>query len=483
MSKNFKTFQHENTAMKAGAQIALSLLVALLVGAILFYKERMLFIDAPHVLFRVVNDGRFHIEEQRYGSFITQLFPLLSAKLHMPFKALVVLYSCSFYLFYLAIVLLLVYKYRNYSLAILFGLYLTIFVSDTFYWPNNEVHQGMAWLMLAFALNYFVALKNRPLLVAVFLFALFFALAVWTHPLVMLVAIYLWFFFWLDKAHWPYSRIQSIIFTGILLLLSFLKYYQGAHHGYDSTKIEMVTHFDIHKLTGILASPQLHYFVKGCIINYWLFVLLFVAGLTVLLKERKYLLFTWTLLCASGYLVLICLTFWDITSNRFYIESEYMPLSIIGCAPFVYYVLPRLGRWQVITIMLLIFVTRLYYIYNSAPLFTGRVVQIEKIQTKMKEKNLAKIIIPGPVKEADDVLIMNWGAPVESIVFSKLNSETPQRTFIFIDQGQSGIAAKVGKDTLLGCWEKRPVSQLNSYYFRVDTTTAYQVINYSALMQ
>ncbi len=57
---------------------------ALLLLSLVFYRERMLFIDAPHILFRISNNGALQITEHRYGSFITQLFPLAGSWLHLP---------------------------------------------------------------------------------------------------------------------------------------------------------------------------------------------------------------------------------------------------------------------------------------------------------------------------------------------------------------------------------------------------------------
>jgi len=483
MSGRDQPILRENNPLKAAALVIPVLLFFLLAGAVIYYKQRMLFIDAPHVFFRIVNDGHLHIEENRIGSFITQMVPLLGSKLHLPFRLLLVLYSASFYLFYLMVVLLLVFIYRNYGLAILFGLYLTLFVSDTYYWPNNEVHQGIAWLMLAFAINFFTASKNRPLIFTVPLFAASFYLAIWTHPLVMAAAVYLWFFYWIDKTYWPYTRVVSFVYTGILLVLAWLKYYQGTHSGYDSSKIEVVTHFHPAKISAVFTSPQFHFFIKNCISDYWLFVLLFIAGLIGLIKEKKYLLLLWTIAFATAYLLLVCITFWGLDSGRFYIESEYTPLSIICCAPLVYYVLPKLNKKTAVIAVILICCIRLGYIYHASIPFTNRVTILDNMLNKMKEKNLAKLIIPEPVPGLDSALVMNWGAPVESIFLSKLKGDVPQRTFIFLSSETLHTVANVGKDTLLACWERRTVKNTNTYYFRVDTASGYQVMSYSSLIE
>ncbi len=458
-----------------------ALIAILLAGAVLFYKERMLFIDAPHILFRIINDGRLHIEEFRIGSFITQMFPLFCSKLHLPFKLLVVLYSASFYLFYLSAAALLVYKFRNYALAILYGLYLTLLVSDTYYWPNNEVHQGVAWLMLAFASSFYFSPRNK--LVVILSFTVLFGLAIWTHPLVMFVAIYLWFFMLLSMSFYPFSKWQAFILTIILLTLSFLKFYQGSRHGYDNSKIEVVTHFDLQNIKDVLTSPMLRSFLKSCITDYWIFTLLFVAGLAALVRSRKYLLLAFTVGYAAGYLLLVCIVFRDVAPNLFYIESEYMPLTFICCAPFVYFLLPTLKTRLGLTIILLIFAVRIGYIYAASGTFTSRVEMVAAVNEKMKEKGLSKVIIPEPVPEINNALLTNWGAPVESIIFSKLKEEEPQRTFIFLDPGLLPGVRNMGRDTLLGCWQKWPTSQVNTYYFQPDTGAAYVVMNYADLMK
>ncbi len=483
MHNKINSSHDENSTLKAAAVAILALIAVLLGLSVLFYKERMLFIDAPHILFSIINDGVLQITEHRYGSFITQIVPLLGAKLHLPLRVLMVMYSASFFLFFLTVAFLLVYKFRNYGLAILFGLYLTLFAGDTFYWPNNEVHQGIGWLFLALAVSFYMARKKMPFLPSLLLFVCSFYLAIWTHPLVMLVAVYLWFFYWLDKKAWPYSKVQSYIYTGILLALSYWKFYQGQHHGYDSCKIEVVTQFNPGQFKTIFSSPQFRFFVKGCFTNYWLFVTVFITGLFGLMKEKKYLLLIYTLLFAAGYCMLLFITFRDINTNRFYLESEYMPLSIICSAPFVYYVLPKLN-WKVsVALIVLTCFIRLAYICSAVTPFTGRLALMEKISAKMKEKNLTKVIITNSEKDVNDILIMNWGAPVESIIMSQLKGEMPQRTFIFLNADEIKAMPVSSNDTLIGCWKLWPKNKINNHYFRMDTCAQYQVVDYGKLME
>ena len=108
---------------------------------------------------------------------------------------------------------------------------------------------------------------------------------------------------------------------------------------------------------------------------------------------------------------------------------------------------------------------------------------MDKMINKMKEKNITKVFIPEPQPFADSALIMNWGAPVESIFLSKLKGDVPQRTFVFVAPELFPYTLNAGKDTLLSCWEKRTVKNMNTHYFRFDTSSVYHVMGYADLMK
>jgi hypothetical protein len=102
----------------------------LLIGSVVFYKERMLFIDPGWVVFNILNKSSVLIAEYRYGALATQVVPLIAGWLQLPLSVILMLYSASFYVFYLVVVLLLVLRYRQWGFALLLGLYFSLFVSD-----------------------------------------------------------------------------------------------------------------------------------------------------------------------------------------------------------------------------------------------------------------------------------------------------------------------------------------------------------------
>ncbi len=483
MTGQKQSFLSDIKTLKAEARVALVVLIVLLLLSLFFYKERMLFIDAPHNLFLIINDGWFHIEEHRYGSFISQLLPLVASKIHLPAKWVIILYSASFNLFYLGVGLLLYFRFRNYKLLILFALYLTLFTSATFYWPNNEVHQGMGWLFLAMASSIWFAERKYNAILSLLFFTCSFFLAVWTHPLILLAAVFLWFYYWMNRVEWPLTRIQSVIYSIILVSLALWKFYFGMHHGYDSSKIETITRFHPKLILTVFRAPQLYIFLHQILFNYWYLPILFIVGIAGLLRKRKYLLASFSVGFALCYLLLVCITFYDGNSPVFYIESEYMPLAVICCLPFVDTVLPYLNGRTGVLFLLIIFSTRILYIAQASGPFTNRVVILENLNIAMKKKNLTKAIVSDQPPGIDTALIMNWGLQVESIMLSAIHNETPFRTAVFLNKEQLLSFNTASKDTLLGCWEKRPYSKLNTSYFLLDTTSAYIHIEYNKLME
>src|SRR6185369_763769 len=165
--------------------LILGLFSILFLGSLYFSLERVLYSDSSFILFRISNLGSLQPQEYRYGSFITQGFPLIASKLHLPINWIILIYSASFNLFYLIVAAILVLKLKEYALAILMSFYFSLFVSDSYYWMNNEVHQGMAWMFLLFGVTIFFFKKNTALFLSLPIFSILAFLSIYTHPLVI----------------------------------------------------------------------------------------------------------------------------------------------------------------------------------------------------------------------------------------------------------------------------------------------------------
>jgi hypothetical protein len=456
-------------------RLVASVFFLLLVGAAVFALERVLFADASFILFRIVNSGSLQIQEQRYGSFITQCVPLFASLLGLPLKTIAVLYSLSFQLFYLAVALMLLYRFREKELAVLMSFYFLLFVSDTWFWMNNEVHQGIAWMFLLFGVSSAMRKKKTHSVQQTIIFTLLAFLALYTHPLLVFPTSYLWLFL-SSRNNWVYTRKQTIFFSAILLLIAASKLYwsNSAASHYDAEKLQGIKDLSFTAAINALHSPLAIEIVRRTITQYWIVPLLFLSGVIVLAVKKVWGLLLLIISYVLIYLVAICLIFTEFTP--FYTESELMPATIFLAAPFVYFILPRVNGRVELVLLSAIFLFRIGAITAAAPKWLTRKEWLFNTLEAMREQSITKAVIR-ETEASKKLLLLTWGTPTESLLASALQGENPQRTFV-VDQAENfSQRMPPDKRTMIGSFEAIPFSALNPYYFRLDTTTGYKVPN------
>ncbi len=150
----------EQLVLKRISKIALAAMTALLVIAIIFYKERVLFADTAYYAFNNLNYKPYFNPTNRYGAFITTIVPYLGRLLHLSLKTILFCYAISFNLFFLSVNILLVYRFKQYGLAVLMAVYYFLFVSDSSFLLCAEIHEAIAWMFLFFAISFFLICAN-----------------------------------------------------------------------------------------------------------------------------------------------------------------------------------------------------------------------------------------------------------------------------------------------------------------------------------
>lgn len=448
------------------------LFLVMLVAAICFRYERVLFCDASYILFRIVNLDSLQIQEHRYGSFVTQMFPLFGARLGLSLAAIVTLYSASFPMFYLAVAALLVFRFRAYGLALLMSFYFLLYVSDSWFWTNNEVHQGIAWMFLFLAV--FKMMQDRFVTywmrVPVFLILSF--LAVYSHLLVFFPILFLWIFFLLEKEI-RMSKKEMLLYSTLLfgLILSKFLLSTSSQSYYDVDKLHATTHLSFARIGEAIVSPTAKEILKRSLWNYWLVPVLFFTGIHSAYRAKK----IWPILLTTAfsllYFLAVCLTFPNFLA--FYTETEWMALSIIATTPFVYYTLPSLQRKKAFALIAVIYLVRLTYIGFSSPKFIERKEWILTNLQQMESKKITKGIIYEN-EEISKTLLMHWGVPTESLIASAISGSEPQASFVVGTPENIRQRLPGDKQSIIGPFETWNTVQLNKRYFRIDTTTMYR---------
>ncbi|HTN16222.1 MAG TPA: hypothetical protein VL092_00970 [Chitinophagaceae bacterium] len=475
--------QASDNNLKTAAKIALAPLLILLVGALIFYKERMI-IDGAFIVFEIINKGELQIQVERYGSFITQLFPLIAAKCHLPLQAVLMCYSASFTIFPL-ITALILYRLRAYALVVLLSFYFTLYVTEAYFWTNNELHQGICWLLLLFGLVYSMQKETKKGRAVLNLlgFTLLAFLAIYTHPTVMVPCGFLWGYYLIDNWKGSPKKPVMVIQSVLLCAITIFKYLTSSQNSYDSNFLAKLGKINLQDVLDTFTSGMADVIWKGYLHNYWFIPLLFIAGIVALVRRRKFLLLSFVVLVNLAFFVVLCLLFHG--GDTHYIESELMPFAIMGSTAFVYEVLPYFRTKRTLALMLsFIFVVRLSLIAAVIPKFTDRVNKVESMLDEMKRRNITKMIVTHPDgdRQLERELIVSWALPFESMYVSALRGEQPQRTISYKSEYEAGDLQKedlsMNMVTPFVLWY---IPDLNRRYFHIDSTERYTIVPYEEL--
>ncbi|MBK9152612.1 MAG: hypothetical protein IPM26_17265 [Saprospiraceae bacterium] len=123
------------------AVVGLSIMFLQSLAALWYYDLRMYFVDAPFMVFRIIQLDSLSLQVGRFGAFITQFFPYIMQKTGFSLENILRGYSVAFSLFPLVVAWIL-FRIQQYPWVSLLALYFTMFCTDAWFWPNNEIHQG-----------------------------------------------------------------------------------------------------------------------------------------------------------------------------------------------------------------------------------------------------------------------------------------------------------------------------------------------------
>ncbi len=456
-------------------RVSVGVLVVLLLGSGICYLQRMLFVDPAFITLEVIVTDSLFIMERRYGAFVTHLVPLLCSRIGVPLSGLLFLYSISFYVFYLVVALVVGRVWKQYSLVTLFTLYLTLMVSDGYFWPNNEIHQAVAWMVL-FLGRYFsrrdkVLYWYDDLLLIPLLF-----LAANTHLLVAAPLAFLWVYLHLAHATAARELVSGrvLLYTALLAAAIGLRYWMSVDTGYDSGKLSALGSFDPKRAWAAFRSEHAGTLIYHLRTNYWVLLPVVLAGIFGVVYSRKWWLLLPAVGAAVGYFVLVCSVFTSGYGREylFYFESEWQPLTLILATPFVVNFLPLLSNRRVVAgVILLVFSIRLAYIADSYTYFDTRLRNLEVLNASVREFGKEKALVI-PAQALAPYFGMSWGLPVETYFRSLLAGD---------DRPVTVKNSEVAKDDGGGYYffspfRQIPPDELPPRYFPIYQDVEYQIL-------
>jgi hypothetical protein len=441
--------------------------VVLLTLSILFYKERTCILDISYHLFYILKDGSFAIQNNRFGAFFTQLFPLIGSKLCLSLNSISVLYSMSFVILSFLTFLIIYIGLKNRKISTTYLLFVVLMTTHTFYWIQSELPQALAFLFILIALLDNAINSNKEMSPPFWLFVSILSLIVcFTHPLILIAFTFfiLYYFISYPKQIKLIASIGLIYFSFYLFKSLFFKTI------YDSQAIgglnNFITYFPYY--FHIQSNKNLFgYFIH----DYYFLPLLLIASTIFYLKSKQYKKIILLLIFFIGYCLLVNVSYPN-GAEQFYLENQYLILSFIVALPFVLDVLPKLKKPQVqFAILCLICLVGLFRIAGTHQIYTNRLDWNRNLLAKTKGLSNKKIIIPSH-KVPIDTVFMTWGSSYEFWLLSSIENGVSRSIIIEEIQNEFDWAIPSNK-TFITKWGTFNYEELNKKYFIFTDTTNY----------
>lgn len=472
---------------KKYALLSTILIIVMLLCSIIFWEERMYFLDPNWMTFHFLKQENIAIQESRYGSFITQIFPVIGIKLKLSLATILQLYNASFFIFFSTAAYLL-YRWKQYVLNVLLLVYFTLFVGDVFFWPSNEVHQGVTWAFLGLGLYFRLVEKQSKSYWLYAIAIILLALGIVSHLLVMFAVLPIWILSNFQKEGAKSALKSKHLYIGLAVIFSLLaiKFLITSSNGYDNSKLDPIKHITLPAIIDAFITPHAHDFYRLLGIHFRGAAAAFVIGIILFIKRKNYWSLAVFLIGILGYWIVINLVYHSAMNRSlwFYMESEYQVMSIMLFAPLLY--LAHSNELERYTIKALIFLGIISFsarMIDAQQLFSKRLENLDKVIAYTQENGITKGILIMDEETSKKYFLMAWGLPVETLFRSTIKHNKSITVKPLSSDTDCHIADVHGKkDIFLSSFTRENKDWLPQKYLAIDTVNTYQVIYLNDIM-
>ncbi|MBP6313118.1 MAG: hypothetical protein KA408_12660 [Flavobacteriales bacterium] len=433
--------------------------------SIYYAQERILNTDCTYQIFTSINTKDFFFQEGRYGMFPTQILLVVGILIKAPAIALIHLYSISFPLLYITVLLVnhLVFKSKEAALATVLSL--VIGSGATFFHATTETHLLVALGCLFFgAISARGLFKSRRTLYAVW--ATIVAWSLFVHPNAVFTLFFVCGFSFLLKRMELREWVAVVLICGAYLLI---KTYMAPVDSYDSKQYSRLAGFtEVIPRFFDLWPVQ---FIKLRLWDQYLGIQILLVVLLVAYRIKLVLLFT--LLFITGFMMLTIFTFAPGDSNAM-MEKSFMPaifMIVLVYSNLHYQLENKLPN----TLLIIALSVHSFYIIveNGIP-YQERLNAITNILTTHGDEH-PKLI--AEFKDLDEETFRNshWATSMDALLLSRCIGNEPRTLFVTesIEEYRTDL---IETNTFIYLpWAKDAVSLENMDYFDLPEVPYYQL--------
>jgi hypothetical protein len=436
-------------------------LIGLMVLAVVFFKERIAFCDTAYQSVFLLTEHKPFMIWMRPGAILPQFIPLAAIAMHAGLKTVMILHSLSFIIFFS---LLYILAYRFSERKILFfviPLYLLLITNEVFYWPQNELQQGMVWLGL-YAVFLFEGRwsgMNQWLSLGIhFLFILwiqFFYLLLF-FPIAFVIIYYY------DSESRLFSR-RAVYHIFISVVVFGIRNVVGVFNPYERGKLD-VGALIRNNLPHFFHLNSVHMFFQKLPSAYLIYILFLMAALIWLVWQQKYLRAVVVASFSLGYWLLIMIS--SPNDIRYYTENQLLPLGFLAALPIVVDMIPAI-RWRYAPVLFLAaMIVRLGGIYQAHTDYTAHYAVYDPYFDHAKKNKLNGVFVANDLIDQKKA-ITTWASGYESMLISALVSPDSCRIVQIVDDPNTlswGLNSDTSAVTIYGIWGQTQLAP----YFRLQ---------------
>ncbi|CAN5189275.1 hypothetical protein BH09BAC5_BH09BAC5_04260 [soil metagenome] len=430
--------------------------------AIVFANERFQ-ADGAYYLFKIVNNGEFQIEHQRYILAVSQALPLLGAKLGLSMNSIIILNSLNNVVFFYLVFLYAVYFLKDKTAGIgviLFSVFGVLHIQFT---PMYEIWYGT--ILLVLVRSHMVQgrcffMKDLLLLGIIMITVLF------SHPLLFIPLLFIILFDAMERWNIQWRMFFCIVIVFVIWYVIKKLFLTS----YEAGKMSLLNMSWNKAYRDLLDSGYYWHLIKFFFTYYTIpmLVYLMTMGYYIFRKARGKMILLSIFL--FGHIFLINFTHimdWEISP---YFERMYMPIIPIIFLPFLYDFFTQLAlRNQVGAIIIVLMVGwrigRFVDIGLSYKKHTANsellIAQAQKLPGSKFEMN------PEDFKSC--MHYVDWSLTMETMLRSAAIDKNHTVTIAYWEDFSvlNNRNRLNEKDYMMRCWEVMPDYAVNQKYFHI----------------
>ncbi len=409
------SFKHKlfSTNLISFHRITGNLLFAILfVYSLVYAIERTTYIDSAWLFFNGVNTEFFSCTWERFSAFISEIPLYIAVKLHLPFKALVYVFSSGYILLFYFVWRICTYKLKNpvAGLLILFGL--TLGIRELFLFTVTETHQCIVYSALFFALVEFNFKEKK--VPKYFLIGFMAILVMFTHPFGVFTIGFVLLYYFAERKNIKDPMIWMV--AVIIILVSIVNMIHTENLQSSSPYSQL-------KTTDSLWSSIFNSFVFGFLKMhfkhfYWVPELVALIVFIWYILRKQWLKLSITIISVTVYLAIAFVTYRNGDSSIM-LERLFLPAFFMINLALADLMIKekKLNKWISISLMVFLIMSGLHYINNGCLMYKKRLAYLDKIISEGIAQGKDKYILRDE-KANKEKLLVPWAFGAETIIYS-----------------------------------------------------------------